>query len=217
VRPLLDLAITGRPAWRQQILDRPGVSGGFTLGMEMCQLMAAGHARGQECSVIKTPLAPAGTLRDFQVQWVFGNISESLRHQIVELWLQEGAVTNPAEAWRRSWEVACVLREAESGNVAGVCTVAIRLDDHGVSYGFVRLFIRRASRLAGLNVRLMETMIEGFQVMVREPGAPRHLVATIENRKIERRAAQRILARLGFVHTGTAANGELVMQRSLTT
>lgn len=167
--------------------------------------------------MIKTPLTPTGSLQNFQVQWVFGNVSEPLRQQIVALWLQEGAVANPDEAWRRSWEVACVLREVKSGHIAGVCTVAIRLDDHGVSYGFVRLFIRRASRLAGLNVRLMESMIEGFDVMAREPGAPRHLVATIENRKIERRAAQRILARLGFVRAGIAANGELVMQRSLTT
>jgi GNAT superfamily N-acetyltransferase len=167
--------------------------------------------------MIKTPSAPAGPLRDFQVQWVFGNISEPLRQQIVAFWLQEGAMTNPDEAWRRSWEVACILREVVGGNIAGVCTVAIRLDDHGVSYGFIRLFIRRASRLAGLNVRLMETMIQGFEEMAREPGAPRHLVATIENRKMERRAAQRILARLHFVQAGTTANGELIMQRSLTT
>jgi GNAT superfamily N-acetyltransferase len=166
--------------------------------------------------MIKTPLAPAGPLQGFQVQWVFGNVSGPLRQQIVALWLQEGAVTNPDEAWRRSWEVASVLREVESGNIAGVCTVAIRLDDHGVTYGFIRIFIRRASRLAGLNVRLMETMIEGFKVMVREPGAPRCLVATLENRKIGRRAAQRILARLGFVHVGVAANGEHVMQCILT-
>lgn len=62
----------------------------------------------------------------------------------------------------------------------------------------------------------MERMIEAFTALAHEPGAPQRLVATIENRKLERRAAQRILARLGFVHAGTAPNGELVMQRDPT-
>lgn len=167
--------------------------------------------------MIKTSPAASVALPDFQVLWVFGNVSVALRRQIVEFWLQEGAVTNPHEAWRRSWEVACVLQQAEGSRIEGACTVAIRLDDHGVSYGFVRLYIRPASRLVGLNVRLMETMIEGFKTMAHEPGAPRHLVATLENRKIERRAAQRIIARLGFVHVGTAATGELIIQSDLTT
>lgn len=151
----------------------------------------------------------------FNVQWVFGGITPRLRGQIVAFWLKEGALTNPDEAWRRSFEVACVLHEEESGNLAGVCTVAISLDDQQRSYGFVRIFVRPSSRRVGLNVRLMERMIEGFTELAQEPGGPQRLVATIENRKLERRAAQRLLARLGFVHVGVAANGELIMQRTL--
>ena len=166
--------------------------------------------------MIKTSPAAAIAQSIFQVRWVFGSVSDALRAQIVEFWLQEGAVTNPHEAWRRSWEVACVLQQTQGGRIEGACTVAIRLDDYGVSYGFVRLYIRPASRRVGLNARLMETMIEGFKTMVHEPGAPRHLVATLENRKIERRAAQKIIAKLGFVHVGTADTGELVMQCDLT-
>ncbi|HEY8682924.1 MAG TPA: hypothetical protein VIM06_07115 [Rhodanobacter sp.] len=167
--------------------------------------------------MIKTSPAATVAPANFQIRWVFGDVSHALRRQIVEFWLQEGAVTNPHEAWRRSWEVACVLQDAERSRIEGACTVAIRLDDHGISYGFVRLYIRPASRRVGLNARLMQTMIEGFKSMVHEPGAPRRLVATLENRKIERRAAQRIIARLGFVHVGTAATGELVMQCDLAT
>jgi GNAT superfamily N-acetyltransferase len=167
--------------------------------------------------MITMPPSASSGLPTFQVRWVFGNVSDVLRGQIVEFWLREGAVTNPNEAWRRSWEVACVLQEAGGSRIEGACTVAIRLDDHGLSYGFVRLYIRPASRRVGLNIRLMETMIDGFKKMMHESGAPRCLVATLENRKIERRAAQRTMARLGFVHIGTAATGELVMQCDLTT
>ena len=68
----------------------------------------------------------------------------------------------------------------------------------------------------GLSVRLIGTMIEGFKAMVHEPGAPRCLVATLENRKLERRAAQRIIGKLGFVHIGTTATGEPILQYHLT-
>ncbi|OOG57255.1 hypothetical protein [Rhodanobacter sp. C03] len=166
--------------------------------------------------MIKTPSASVATLGNTQVRWVFGKAPDMLRQQIVAFWLHEGALTSPDEAWRRSWEVASVLQEMESGHILGACTVAILLDDHGASYGFVRLYIRPASRLAGFNVRLMETMIEGFKAMMHEPGAPRRLIVILENRKIERRAAQRIMGRLGFVHAGTAPGGKVVMQCSLT-
>ena len=163
----------------------------------------------------KTSVTSTGPLSDFEIRWVFGNITKSLRQKIVTFWLQEGALANSDEAWRRSWEVACVLHNVGSDSIAGACTVAIRLDDQGVSYGFVRIFIRPASRLVGLNVRLMEKMIEGFKGLARENGAPGHLVATVENRKLERRAVQKILAKLGFTQAGRTVDGELVIQRSL--
>jgi len=165
--------------------------------------------------VITTPAPAAKKHDDFQVLWVFGAISQALRQQIVAFWLQEGALTNADEAWRRSWEVACVLQEAESGRIAGVCTVAIRLDDQDMSYGYFRIFIRPASRLVGLNYRLMKMMIEGFEVLAREPGAPHRLLATIENRKLERRASQKFIARLGFTSVGRTVDGEWVIHRPL--
>lgn len=158
-----------------------------------------------------------GARPQLNVRWVFGNIDEPLRRELVAFWLKEGALPNPDEAWRRSFEVACVLQDEQLGSIAGVCTVAIRLDDHQRSYGFVRIFIRPDSRMVGMNVRLMKQMIEGFTALAREPGGPQRLVVTIENRKLERRAGQRILARLGFVHVGVAPNGEQVMQRHLAT
>ena len=152
----------------------------------------------------------------FQVRWVFGNVGDALRQHIVAFWLQEGALPHADEAWRRSFEVACVLLEGTHEDLAGICTVAIRMDDDDRAYGFVRIYVGQNSRFVGLNVRLMERMLEGFSGLAREPGAPQRLIATIENRKLERRAAQRILARLGFVHIGTAPNGEMMLERKLT-
>lgn len=151
----------------------------------------------------------------FQVRWVFGNIGTTLRQQLVAFWLKERALADADEAWRRAFEVACLLLDDANGDIAGVCTVAIRLDDRGCSYGFVRIFIRPESRLMGLNARMLKRMTEGFSALASEPGAPQRLIATIENRKIERRGAQRTLARLGFVNIGTAPNGEMMIERQL--
>jgi hypothetical protein len=163
----------------------------------------------------ETSVDPAENIHRFHVRWVFGSIDAALRQQLVAFWLKEGALANADEAWRRTAEVACLLLEGADEDIAGVCTVAIRLDDFGRSYGFVRIFIRAESRFTGLGRRLTKHTIEGFSALAREPGAPQRLVATIENRKLERRASQLILARLGFSSVGTAANGEMVIERRL--
>jgi GNAT superfamily N-acetyltransferase len=165
----------------------------------------------------QTIATPTEDIKQFEVRWVFGCIDNALRQQLVAFWLKEKALANPDEAWRRTSEVACILLEGSDRDIAGVCTVAVRLDDRERSYGFVRLFIRPESRFTGLGRRLMRSMLEGFTSLANEPGAPQRLLATIENRKLESRAAQRILAQMGFVPIGTAANGEKLIERKLTT
>lgn len=156
-----------------------------------------------------------GTARTFQVRWVFGGINEVLRGKIVSFWLREGALNNPDEAWRRAWEVACILEDASSGDVAGICTVAIGLDEQQRSYGFVRIYVGAGNRHAGLNVRVMRRMIEGFEALATEPGAPQRLLATIENRKLEQRGGLRLLNGVGFHVLGRTPQGELLIERKL--
>lgn len=151
----------------------------------------------------------------FETRWVFGAITDAFRRQLVAFWTDEGAIGNPDEAWRRTGEVACVLQHASGGNIAGICTVAIALDDHGRSYGFLRIYIAAGNRHAGLNVRMMRRVIEGFEAIAGEAGAPKRLVATVENRKIEGRGGQRLLAGLGFESIGRTPRGELLIQRRL--
>ncbi|HET6805186.1 MAG TPA: GNAT family N-acetyltransferase [Frateuria sp.] len=158
-----------------------------------------------------------GAIRGLRSRWVFGAITASLRRQLLAFWMRERALDNPDEAWRRSWEVACLLEEPATGDIAGVCTVAIALDDQHRCYGFLRIFIAPRERRPGLGRRMLRTVIEGFEALAREPGAPLRLVATIENRKIEGRGVQRVLAHLGFECTGRTPRGELLIQRPLGT
>jgi hypothetical protein len=172
--------------------------------------------RTEGCLMLETNGPAPSQPQCFDVHWVFGSVTEALRSELVSFWMLEGALHSRDEAWRRSWEAACVLRHATTRCIAGVCTVAIRLDEHGRSYGLVRIFIGPGNRKVGLNVRLMERMIEGFKTLASEPGAPSRLIATIENPKIERRGARQLLDRLGFASMGRTANGDLIIQRGLT-
>lgn len=156
------------------------------------------------------------TQRRFLVRWVFGGITDAMRRQIVAFWLREGALHSADEAWRRSFEVASILQDASNGDIAGVCTVAIGLDEMQRSYGFVRIFVGAANRQPGFNVRIMRRMIEGFEALAGEPGAPQRLLATIENKKIERRGGLRLLAGVGFQPIGRTPQGEMLIERRLT-
>lgn len=155
------------------------------------------------------------TMQGFQARWVFGSIPGEMRRRLVAFWMREGALTNPDEAWRRVGEVACILQNQTTGDIAGVCTVAIGLDDHGRSYGLLRIYVAAANRRPGLNVRMMRTVIAGFQAMAGEAGAPRRVLATIENQKIEGPGGRRLLHGLGFEAIGRTPGGELIIQRQL--
>ncbi|MCX7512203.1 GNAT family N-acetyltransferase [Frateuria hangzhouensis] len=156
--------------------------------------------------------AAIGGLR---ARWVFGGINDALRRRLLAFWAREHAIDNPDEAWRRVWEVACILEDETTGDIAGICTVAIGLDDYKRSYGFLRIFIAAGNRRPGLGRRMMRAAIEGFQALAHEPGAPQRLVATVENRKIESRGGLRVLAALGFESIGRTGQGELLIQRQL--
>jgi hypothetical protein len=151
----------------------------------------------------------------FAVHWVYGNIAADVRQAIVAFWLREGAIGSADEAWRRSWEAACVLRDVHTAAIAGVCTVALRLDDADRSYGYLRIYVGKASRQPGLGVRLVRGAIDGFESMIDEPGAPGRIVANLENPKLAQRGGARLLSGVGFTAIGQTPDGQLLVERLL--
>lgn len=150
-----------------------------------------------------------------QAHWVFGQLTTPLRQQVMAFWLREGALTSHDEAWRRSWEVAAVLQRASTGDMAGICTVAVSLDEHGHSCGVVRVFNGAVYRRSGVATRLVKCAIAGFQALAHEAGAPQRLVATIENPKLGRPSGQRLLATVGLRPIGRTPQGQLLVERWL--
>jgi hypothetical protein len=168
----------------------------------------------REVHALREDMSAPGETTRFRVDWVHGCIDAALRTELVAFWLEQGAIDGVGEAWRRSYEVACVLRDA-AGALAGVCSVALGVDEGGDSYGFLRAFVRPGSRAVRSSQRLLVATAMGFERLAGEPGGPKRLVITLENRKLERQGMRRKLARLGFAPIGATPGGEVIMQRSL--
>lgn len=98
--------------------------------------------------------------------------------------MNEGAIPNSDEAWRRSWEIACVLQENQIREFAGACTLRYAWMSKANPFGFTRLYIRPSSRRLDLNRRLMRAVMKGFEAMGHQPGSPRRLMASIENKSL---------------------------------
>ena len=96
------------------------------------------------------------------IQNVFKNLSESMKHEIVKLWKDQGAINEEDKITERLQQVVCVVLDPEKGAVVGVSTAERRkvqaLNDN---YFFeFRCFFAQAYRIAGLDVKLSKTTFE---------------------------------------------------------
>lgn len=105
----------------------------------------------------------------FVLQTVWGRISPAQRAELRAMWIDERALP-PAEAERRAAEALFLIRDAISGDLAGVSTIyRDRLPPGTDRYWFLRMFVRRAHRgLSGL-VHLPPRVLEAAFTHLAEP------------------------------------------------
>ena len=51
------------------------------------------------------------TYNDYSISSVFDDVSEELRHEVVEFWIRNQAIPDTEEAWRRTKELVFVIRK----------------------------------------------------------------------------------------------------------
>lgn len=154
--------------------------------------------------------------KSYQISWVVNQSTPALRASLIQFWLANGAIADPHEAWRRSFEVAGVARD-HSGNIVGVSSVYIdRLPSDGLPYWFYRTFIRPDCRIMGLAPRLFQTTYNGLSRLYRaEPYAPSGIIVILENSKLEGVAGSRIIQRCGLERLDLVLQGRSVWRRLL--
>lgn len=154
------------------------------------------------------------TFKRHRIHWVREHTSTALRSHLIAFWHEHGAIEDPSEAWRRTFEVACVAID-DSGRIAGVSWVySAGSPGAGASYWFYRTFIRPDCRDFGLLQRLFACTHEQLALAYAgEPLAPVGMMVITENPKLETPAGIRICQRAGLTRLGHSDNGQSIWHR----
>lgn len=154
------------------------------------------------------------TFKNDQIHWVWNHSSAQLRDELIAFWSSNKALPASFETWRRTFEVACVVRDS-AGQIVGVSSVyAGTLGNTTTPYWFYRTFIREDRRDVGLAPRVFAMTFEQLQqVSAKEPWAPVGVIVITENPKLETPAGVRIIERSGLQRLGLDGNGQSVWHR----
>jgi hypothetical protein len=154
------------------------------------------------------------SFKQHQIVWVWNQTTPSLRSELIAFWRDNGAIPDPFEAWRRTFEVACVVLNAEN-QIVGVssvyCAYSVAVE---ASYWFYRTFIREDSRDMGLAPRVFACTYEQLALAyVDEAQAPVGMMVISENPKLETPAGIRVSQRAGLQYLGRNDRGQSVWHR----
>lgn len=150
----------------------------------------------------------------YRIHWVHGQSSPQLRAQIIAFWREQGALSDPYEAWRRTFEVASVTVD-QAGRIAGVSSVYSEpCAQLGAPYWFYRTFVRPDVRSLGLAERIFHFSVARLaESYAGEPGAPVGVILVIENPGFETAEGQRALQGGGLARLGVDSAGRSVWYR----
>ena len=142
----------------------------------------------------------------YRLDTVLGQVSPSLRDEVVGMWLAE-RVLAPAEATRRASELVVLARSAD-GEIAGVSTAYVAaLEGSDRRYWFYRMFVRPAHRgVWAIVPRMFDVALEALRAH-EHTGRPVGVAALVENRDLMRPATREEIARTGMHRIGSDAAG----------
>jgi len=144
---------------------------------------------------------------DYSIDVVHRRIDEGLRAELVAFWTGQGAIADPAEAWRRADEVVCVARDA-AGAIAAVNSVyAGDFRAAGDRHYFYRQFARPQDRRLRLGVAMLRRAVDCLRAEYRTGDAVKGIVLVAENPKLSRKSGRRLLAWLGWTSLGKGPRG----------
>jgi hypothetical protein len=147
--------------------------------------------------------------KQYRIFWVWQQVTPDVRQALISFWQDNAAIKDAFEAWRRTFEVACVALNP-SGQIIGVSSVYSALGA-GAPYWFYRTFIRKDCRDVGLAQRLFTgTRQQLALAYTDEPQAPVGMMVVLENPKLERPSGTRINQRGGLSFLGCNEHGQSV-------
>jgi hypothetical protein len=144
----------------------------------------------------------------YRLDIVYGHMTAELSGEVITLWLNNQVVPR-REAQRRTAEVVMTIRDS-SNVLVGVNTVYIQdFIKANNPYYFYRVFIRPEDRrsfgLRSFVSKATREFLRNYYPVGHEK--PHGVVIVVENRKLARPGAQKLLARQGWTLIGKGPRG----------
>jgi hypothetical protein len=154
-------------------------------------------------------VSPDVCFRDYLLQNVYLRTTQAQRSEIIALWLEEGALSDQAEAERRSHEAVFLVRTA-SGDLAGLSTVGlVRVKDGRTFYAY-RMFLRKGNRVPYLMVAVIAATRDFLRTFQHPELQPAGMLHVNENPKLMRPGVRKLFERHGYRYWGTTPQNEEV-------
>jgi hypothetical protein len=120
---------------------------------------------------------------------VYGNLLPATREEIVNLWKSEHALTDLKRMEERLNQVVFVIRNSETGKLAGVSTAEkkkVEALNNNYLYEF-RCFIATANRIAGLDVKLSKETFGFLESLAKTDSVkPVGIFSVLENETLKK-------------------------------
>ena len=138
-----------------------------------------------------------------------GRMTPALRETITRFWLEQGAIPDEREAWRRSDEVVHLGFDHEGRIVAvNTCYRGELLTVGGpLPYWYYRIYVAPAVRSVRLSLGLFRLTACYLGSLPRGPGEPRGIAMRLENPKFYNPAGRRSLGWVGIKPFARDAQG----------
>jgi len=134
--------------------------------------------------------------------WIFGSDKSTIKEHLVNFWLENNAISDAAEAWRRTDEVACMILD-DQNDIVAVSSIYINpLDSHTKNFWLYRTFVRPMDRKHWfINKTPLILIVSTFDQLSRLPKnkeRPSGLMFFVDNIKFNRPALVKLIKGIGF-------------------
>jgi hypothetical protein len=145
--------------------------------------------------------------RDYLLENVYLRTTKAQRAEIIALWHEKGAISDPAEAKRRSSEAVFLVRTA-LGELAGLSTVGfLRVKDGRIFYAY-RMFLREQDRVPYLMVAVIRATRDFLRTFQHPELEPAGMIHINENSRLMRPGIRKLFERYGYRYWGETPLGE---------
>jgi hypothetical protein len=144
---------------------------------------------------------------DYRIDAAFGQMTPQLRGELVQFWLDEGALPDANAAWARTDEVVCIARDPNEA-IASVNTVYLApLQGPDDLHYFLRMYTRPRDRLLELALGMVRACRTFLEASPLRDARARGVVIIAENPKLRTQAGHRLFKGNGWNLLGKDARG----------